>query len=44
MIKLEYEIYKKLTKIRFMMDENVAKAKQLLTDLIKKYEKERKLF
>jgi len=42
-IDLEFEIYKKLVKIRVLLDESPAKAKQLLTDLIQKFEKERKL-
>lgn len=32
--------YKKLVKIRILLDENLIKAKQLLTDLINKFELE----
>lgn len=33
--------YKKLVRIRILMDENPTKAKQLLTDLITKFELEK---
>lgn len=42
--QMDYEMFKKLTKIRLLMDENPKKAKQLVTDLLKKFEQERKLF
>jgi len=37
-------MYKKLTRVRVLMDENPKKAKQLVTDILQKFEKERKLF
>lgn len=35
---MNLELYKKLVRIRVLMDETPSKAKQLLTDLIKKFE------
>lgn len=39
-MKMDFKMYKKLVRIRELMDENPTKAKQLLTDIVKKYEKE----
>ena len=37
-IDLRYELYKKLIEIRLLMDENLPKAKQIMTNLIKNME------
>ena len=39
MEEIKFESYKKLVRIRVLMDENTSKAKQLISDIIKKYEK-----
>lgn len=39
MEKIDFKMYKVLVNLRFLMDENPSKAKQILTNIIKKYEK-----
>ena len=38
---IDLETYKKLVRIRVLMDENPTKAKQLMTDILTKFEREK---
>lgn len=38
-IEMDFEMYKELTKVRVLMDENSKKAKQMVTNILQKFEK-----